>query len=55
MLIAAVNGSPNPDGNTAFLLGEALSAVKEWGVETRLINVAEVLADLDSQGGHGDA
>jgi multimeric flavodoxin WrbA len=42
-----VNGSPNTDGNTAFLLGEALSAVKEWGAETRLINVAEVMADLD--------
>ena len=47
LLIAAINGSPNPDGNTAFLLREALSAVKEWGAETRLINVAEVLADLD--------
>jgi multimeric flavodoxin WrbA len=47
LLIAAINGSPNRDGNTALLLREALSVAGELGVETRLINVAEVLADLD--------
>ncbi len=47
MLIAAINGSPNPDGNTALLLREALSVAGELGAETRLINVTEVLDDLD--------
>ena len=47
MLIAAINGSPNRDGNTALLLREALSMAGELGAETRLINVDEVLADLD--------
>ena len=47
MLIAAINGSPNHDGNTALLLREALSVAGELGAETLLVNVAEVLADLD--------
>lgn len=47
MLIAAINGSPNRDGNTALLLREALSAAGAQGAETRLIKAAEVLADLD--------
>jgi multimeric flavodoxin WrbA len=47
LLIAAINGSPNQDGNTALLLREALSVAGELGAETRLINAAEVLADLD--------
>ena len=47
MLIAAINGSPNQDGNTVLLLREALTIAGELGAETRLINVAEVLADLD--------
>ncbi len=47
LLIAAINGSPNRDGNTALLLREALSAAGAQGAETRLIKAAEVLADLD--------
>jgi multimeric flavodoxin WrbA len=47
LLIAAINGSPNKDGNTALLLRSALSVAEELGAETRLINAAEVLADLD--------
>jgi len=47
LLIAAINGSPNLDGNTALLLREALSVAGKLGAETRLINVAEVLTDLD--------
>ncbi|WP_348982314.1 flavodoxin family protein [Desulfosporosinus sp. FKB] len=46
LLIAAINGSPNRDGNTALLLREALSAAQKLGAETQLINVAEVLNDL---------
>lgn len=47
MLIAAINGSPNPDGNTVLLLRSALDVAGELGAETRLINAAEVLAGLD--------
>ncbi|MGD0154335.1 MAG: flavodoxin family protein [Thermacetogeniaceae bacterium] len=47
MLITAINGSPNRDGNTALLLREALATARELGAETRLLNAAEVLADLD--------
>jgi len=42
-----INGSPNKDGNTAFLLRQGLAVAQEMGAETRLIQVAEVLAGLD--------
>lgn len=48
MLILGINGSPNRDGNTAFLLRESLTAAGEMGAETQLLHVADVLADLDS-------
>ncbi len=37
MYILAVNGSPNEDGNCAFLLNEILSKIK--GAETEIVNV----------------
>jgi len=43
MLILGLNGSPNAQGNTAFLLREALKAAAELGAETKLVNVAEVV------------
>ena len=46
-LIAAINNSPNRNGNTALLLRKALSAAEELGAKTKLLNAAEVLADLD--------
>ncbi|MEW5784654.1 MAG: flavodoxin family protein [Bacillota bacterium] len=46
MLIIALNGSPNPDGNTAHLLELALQAVKREGARGELVHVAAV---LDSQ------
>ncbi|HHW40767.1 MAG TPA: flavodoxin family protein [Syntrophomonadaceae bacterium] len=48
MLILGINGSPNKDGNTAFLLRQGLAVAQEMGAETRLIQVSEVLAGLDS-------
>lgn len=47
MLITAINGSPNRNGNTALLLQEALSAAEELGAQAKLINAAEVLDALD--------
>ncbi|GAW93867.1 flavodoxin family protein [Calderihabitans maritimus] len=45
MLIVALNGSPKKDGNTAFLLKEALKVAESKGAETKLIHVVDVLAD----------
>jgi multimeric flavodoxin WrbA len=47
VLIAAINGSPNRDGNTALLLREALAVARELGAETGLLHASEVLGGLD--------
>ncbi len=39
MKILAVNGSPRPDGNTAFLLNTLLKAARECGMETVMIQL----------------
>ncbi|MEG6616377.1 flavodoxin family protein [Peptococcaceae bacterium 1198_IL3148] len=45
MLIIALNGSPHTDGNTAFLLREALTTIEqEDGVETKFFQVSEAIA-----------
>lgn len=44
-LIAAINGSPNKDGNTAFLLREALQECEKMGAETQLIQCRDALKD----------
>ncbi len=43
MYILAINGSPNRDGNTAFLLRTVLDAAAEEGVEGRLIQVMDAV------------
>ncbi|ABO50975.1 NADPH-dependent FMN reductase [Desulforamulus reducens MI-1] len=47
MLILGLNGSPNTNGNTAFMLNKALEAAKELGADTKLIHVAEHVATAD--------
>ena len=44
MFIVALNGSPNANGNTAFLLREALNTVQADGVETKLYQISEAIA-----------
>lgn len=44
MLIVAINGSPDPDGNTAFLLKHTLAAAEARGAETLLIHAAAKVA-----------
>ncbi|MBM7855774.1 multimeric flavodoxin WrbA [Desulfohalotomaculum tongense] len=44
MLIIAINGSPNAEGNTAFLLREALNEIKSEGVETKFFQISEAVA-----------
>ncbi|MGI5921648.1 MAG: flavodoxin family protein [Syntrophomonadaceae bacterium] len=44
-LIVAINGSPNRDGNTSFMLREALSECEKMEAETRLIQCRDALKD----------
>lgn len=43
MFILGLNGSSNREGNTAFMLQTGLEAIREAGVETKLIHVADAL------------
>lgn len=45
MLIIALNGSPHKDGNTVFLLQEALKTIAQSGVETKLFHLAAAVAE----------
>jgi len=47
MIIYGLNGSPKKDGNTNLLLEGALSAAQEFGAETKLLNVQEILSVLE--------
>lgn len=44
MFIVALNGSPHADGNTAFLLKEALKTIESEGVETKLYHISPAIA-----------
>lgn len=46
MFVLGINGSAQKDGNTAFLVQEALLTIQNLGVSTCLIHVVDVLADL---------
>ena len=43
LLIVGINGSPNKNGNTAFLLEKGLKAAAENGAATTMIHAAEAL------------
>lgn len=45
LLIVAINGSPNQDGNTSFLLQQALEECAGKGADTECIFCREVLKD----------
>ncbi|MGI5822654.1 MAG: flavodoxin family protein [Dethiobacteria bacterium] len=45
MLIIGLNGSPNRQENTAFILEAALKAAREWGAETETVFVREILEE----------
>lgn len=47
MLIVAINGSPDNNGNTAFLLKTALKQIEDLGVETALLNVSELFVGVN--------
>lgn len=46
VFILALNGSPRREGNTTYLLNNALEEIKAYGVETRLLQVTDGLADV---------
>lgn len=43
MYILAINGSPNRNGNTAFLLEKVLEAAREEGVDGKIFHVMDAL------------
>jgi len=43
VFVVAINGSPNMDGNTAFLLEQVLQAAAEAGAKTKLLHSMEML------------
>lgn len=43
MLIVGLNGSPNKDGNTVFLLNYILEKIREAGCETQLIHAGDAV------------
>lgn len=46
LLIAAINGSPNNEGDTSFLLQQALEECTTWGADTEFLFCREILKDL---------
>lgn len=46
MLIIGINGSPNKEESTAFLLNKALDAASAEGARTELLHVADALSGL---------
>jgi multimeric flavodoxin WrbA len=49
VFILALNGSPNKEGNTSFLLEQVMQAAREKGAKTKLIHVMDLLDNLDEK------
>lgn len=48
MLIAGINGSPNKDGNTKFLLRRVLDKTESLGAKSIILETGELLNDVKS-------
>ncbi|MEN8905397.1 MAG: flavodoxin family protein [Clostridiales bacterium] len=48
MIVMGINGSPDKNGNTSFIINEILKKIKAHGHETYHINAEETLNDLHS-------
>lgn len=46
MFILGLNGSPDKDGNTKYLLNKVLEKAESLGAETMVIDVGEIMASL---------
>jgi multimeric flavodoxin WrbA len=47
VFVVALNGSPDKEGNTAFLLEQVLQASRDAGAETQILHVMDLLEDQD--------
>lgn len=45
MLIAGINGSPNKNGNTKFLMKSVMDELKKKGVETVIIDIMDIITE----------
>ena len=48
MLICAISGSPNKDGNTVLLLNEALAAARDQGADCAMFYAEDLLAGCET-------
>lgn len=48
MLIVGLNGSPNKNGNTKFLLEKVMESAGNRGADTAIIEVAEIMGNLEN-------
>jgi multimeric flavodoxin WrbA len=47
VFIVAINGSPNKEGNTAFLLEQVLQSARDFGAKTEMLHSMDMLENLD--------
>jgi multimeric flavodoxin WrbA len=45
MNIVGINGSPNTDGNTSFLVGKVLEECSFRGAQTVMLNIGEIMSE----------
>jgi len=48
MLIVGINGSPNKNGSTKYMLETALNELKEKGAETHLIDIMDIITEPEN-------
>lgn len=49
MLLIGLNGSPNKDGNTKFLLKEIMNKAESLGAETEILDIGEILGSVKNK------
>ena len=49
MLIVGLNGSPNKDGNTMFLLKKVMESAENMGADTLILDVNEIMNSLKNK------
>lgn len=49
MFIVGVNGSPNKEGNTAYLLNKILENINSQGADTTILNAGELLESCENK------
>ena len=49
MFIVGINGSPDKEGNTAYLLNSILKNINSQGAETKVLNAGELLQSCENK------